>query len=132
MDDTATDAGSRTDALTVAERRLQKAQLAGDVDVLDELLHDELVFVGAGGAKLTKAEDLATHRDTSRPLVLDELDESDLTVQLWGDTGITRATLDVAGRAEGAPFRAQVVYTRTWIHRDGRWTVVAAHASVVA
>jgi len=46
-------------ALRVAERRLQAAQLAGDVAELDRLLDDRLFATLAPGAvRVSKAEDL--------------------------------------------------------------------------
>jgi hypothetical protein len=47
--------------LLAAERRLQKAQLAGDVEALDTLLDDRLLAVGPDGSTFTKADDLEIH-----------------------------------------------------------------------
>jgi Domain of unknown function (DUF4440)/Protein of unknown function (DUF952) len=55
---------SSTEDLSRAERRLQAAQLAGDVEALDRLLDDRLVAIGPDGARYTKADDLAAHRSS--------------------------------------------------------------------
>ena len=53
------------DGLRQAERRLQAAQLAGDVVALDHLLDDHLVAIGPDGSRYTKDDDLAAHRSGS-------------------------------------------------------------------
>jgi hypothetical protein len=67
------------DELREAERRLQAAQLAGDIAVLDQLLDDRLIFTfGPDGKCYTKQDDLQLHR--SRQQVLTKVIEEDLTV----------------------------------------------------
>ena len=52
-----------TESLRTAERRLQSAQLAGDVDAFDQLLDERLIFTGGpDGGRYSKADDLAAHR----------------------------------------------------------------------
>ena len=49
-------------AVLVAERELQAAMLASDLDELDRLLHPELLAVGPDGAMIDKPGDIALHR----------------------------------------------------------------------
>ena len=52
-----------TSALPDAERRLQAAQLAGNVDILDGLLDDRLIYTGdPKGARYSKQDDLEIQR----------------------------------------------------------------------
>ena len=77
-----------TDELREAERRLQAAQLAGDIAALDQLLDDRLIFIfGPDGTCYTKQDDLQPHR--SRQQVLAKVVEEDLTVLVEGRTGVT-------------------------------------------
>ncbi|MGH3615094.1 MAG: nuclear transport factor 2 family protein [Pseudonocardia sp.] len=123
---------ARTDELREAERRLQAAQLAGDVAALDQLLDDRLIFTyGPDGECFTKQDDLQAHR--SRQQVLTKSTEEELTVLVEGRTGVTWFLGVLEGMLAGAPFAARLRYTRTWIHDDDRgWRIVAAHASLVA
>ncbi|MEU6562231.1 nuclear transport factor 2 family protein [Nocardia nova] len=115
--------------LREAERRLQAAQLAGDVQVLDELLDDRLIFT-FGADTATKADDLELHR--SKAQIVNKLEEEELTVLVEGTTGVTWFLGAIEGSVHGSPFAARMRYTRTWAHDDSRgWRVVAAHASVV-
>lgn len=120
---------SRTDELRAAERRLQAAQLAGDVAALDRLLDDRLIFtLGSDGRCYTKQDDLRLHR--SRRQVLTKVVEEDLVVLVDGRTGVTWFLGTLEGTFGGAPFAARLRYTRTWIHEDEHgWRLVAAHAS---
>jgi uncharacterized protein DUF4440 len=70
-----------TDELREAERRLQAAQLAGNIAALDQLLDDRVIFTfGPGGKCYTKHDDLQ---------VLTKVTEEDLTVLVEGRTGVT-------------------------------------------
>ncbi|WP_226001742.1 nuclear transport factor 2 family protein [Paenibacillus sp. BJ-4] len=44
------------------EEKLRKAMLASDVKMLDELIHDNLIFVNHFGQMLNKEADLEAHR----------------------------------------------------------------------
>lgn len=115
--------------LREAELRLQTAQLAGDVQTLDELLDDRLIFT-FGADTFTKADDLELHR--TRAQVMSKLEEEQLTVLVEGTTGVTWFLGVVEGSVHGSPFASRMRYTRAWAHGDARgWRVVAAHASMV-
>jgi ketosteroid isomerase-like protein len=120
---------TRTDELREAERRLQAAQLAGDIAALDQLLDDRLIFTFAPDSKCyTKQDDLQVHR--SRQQVLTKVSEEDLAILVEGRTGVTWFLGTLEGTFAGTPFAARLRYTRTWIHDDDHgWRVVAAHAS---
>lgn len=117
-------------ALLRAERRLQAAQLASDVDALDRLLDDRLVAIGPDGSRVTKADDLAAHRSGSS--VVSELVEEALEVLVAGTTGVTFLVATVSGTFEGRPMTARLRYTRTWAHEgELGWRIVAAHIAVL-
>ncbi len=115
-------------ALRDVEQQLQSAVRSGDVEALDRLLDDRVVYTGPDGRSLTKEEDLEAHR--SRTLVVESFDQEDLQVTVAGTTGITRVLATLQGTAAGQPFAARLQYTRTWVHAEGAWRVLAAHAGV--
>ena len=124
--------GDLEESLRVAERRLQAAQLAGDVDELDQLLDDRLFATLAPDAvRVTKAEDLQGHREGR--LALSRSVEEELALVVAGTTGVTWVLLSMAGTFAGEPFETRMLYTRTWHHDAGAgWRVLAAHISPVA
>ena len=115
------------DSLRAAERRLQAAQLASDVDELDRLIDDRLVFTGPDGRLYGKADDLAVHRSGQQRM--SRVEEEDLRVLVHGGTGVTWFLGSLAGTMAGEPFQARVRYTRTWVHDDHGWRLLAAHVS---
>lgn len=116
-------------ALHDAERQLQSAVRSGDVETLDRLLDDRVVYTGPDGQSLGKEEDLEAHR--SRVLTVEAFDQEDVQVTVAGTTGITRVLATLKGTAAGQSFNARLRYTRAWVHADGAWRVLAAHASAV-
>ena len=128
---TATPASTPTaDGLRQAERRLQAAQLAGDVVALDHLLDDHLVAIGPDGSRYTKDDDLAAHRSGSS--VVSTLVEDGLEVVVSGTTGVTLVVVTVSGTFGGQPMSARLRYTRTWVHgEDTGWRILAAHVAVL-
>ncbi|HWD04119.1 MAG TPA: nuclear transport factor 2 family protein [Amycolatopsis sp.] len=114
------------ETLLAAERRLQAAQLAGDVGTLDELL-DECVRFTFGTVVSSKADDLAAHRAGTQRLT--SLKEESLDVFTTGPTGVTWLLAELSGYLDGSPFTARLRYTRTWHKGPAGWRVIAAHAS---
>ncbi|MFC7529922.1 nuclear transport factor 2 family protein [Actinoplanes sp. GCM10030250] len=110
--------------LLLAERRLQAAQRAGNVEELDRLLDDRLIAVGPDGTHFSKQDDLNAYRSGSS--VISELVEEALESLVVGATGVTFFTGTVNGTFGGQPFGARMRYTRTWAYEKG-WRIIAAH-----
>ena len=114
--------------LREAERRLQRAQLASDVEALDQLIDDRLVFTGPDGQLYSKQDDLRVHRSGHQSMR--RVDEEELTALVVGDTGVTWFLGTLEGTMAGEPFVARVRYTRTWTYAGGPgWRLLAAHVS---
>jgi ketosteroid isomerase-like protein len=120
-------ADARREEVLLAERALQAAMLASDVDELDRLLHPQLLAVGPDGELIDKAGDLAAHR--SGTFKIAALSEHESRVTLVGDLAMTFVVLQVRGTIEDAEVSARMRYTRTWTRDGGTWRVVGAHIS---
>jgi len=118
-----------TESLDLAETELQRVVRERDTDRLAELLHDEVRFTGPDGSVIDKETDLASHR--TGDLEITKLDEVARETQLFGDTGITRVVIDLAGRAGDQSVSARLAYTRTWRLGEDGWQVVAAHGAAI-
>ena len=112
-----------------AERALQSAMLAGDVQELERLLHPDLLAVGPDGRLVDRAADLAAHR--SGVFEITALAEEDLQVVVAGDTAVTFVVLRIAGEIEGSDASGRFRYTRTWTRDGTDWRVLAAHIAPV-
>lgn len=122
--------GSDASPLWRAELALRRAQLAGDVAVLDRLVDDALVFTGPDGAVYGKADDLDAHRAGWVRIV--RLVPSEERVQRFGDVAVVSVRMEMAGTFRGAAFAGSFRYTRVWCRRAEGWRVVAGHVSAVA
>ncbi len=118
------------DELLAAEHRLQAAHRGCDVVEMDAILDDRSIRVDPEGTLVPKAQDLESFRDGT--LVINKLEEVEpAQVIVEGSTGITRALLTVAGSYAGYEYVTQLRYTRTWVHTEHGWRVLAIHASQI-
>ena len=116
--------------IAALEGELRAAQLAADVEALDRLIDEDLLFTGPDGRLATKAEDLAAHAGGVVRFRAHE--PEDMRIRKVGaDVAVvslrTRLIVDVDGRTHRGTFR----YTRVWHRESGRWRVVAGHVSEV-
>ncbi|HXX67385.1 MAG TPA: nuclear transport factor 2 family protein [Polyangiaceae bacterium] len=111
------------------EEQLWKAQLSGDVAVLDDLIADDLLFTGLAGSLETKAADLQQHR--SGALKITKLDPVEFHVRAIPGGAITSVKMDAAAIIAGKLTSAILRYTRVWISEGGRWQIAGGHMSIV-
>lgn len=115
--------------IRAAEERLWRAQLSGDVEALDDLIADDLLFTGLAGSLETKAGDLQQHR--SGALKITKLEPLELHVRAIPGGAITSVKMDAAALIAGKHTSAILRYTRVWIVEDGRCQIAGGHMSVV-
>jgi hypothetical protein len=115
--------------IRAVEERLWKAQLSGDVEALDDLIADDLLFTGLAGTLETKAGDLQQHR--SGALKITKLDPQEFRVRVIPGGAITSVKMDAAAVIGGKLTSATLRYTRVWISVGGRWQIAGGHMSVV-
>ena len=106
------------------ENRLFSAQLVSDVDVLDQLLHDDLAAVAPNGQIVTKEMDLHAHR--SKAMVIEEASTVIDEVRITGDTAISIVTMKAKGKMMGTPLEGQFRYFRVWQRFEGTLKIVGA------
>ncbi len=111
------------------EERLWRAQLSADVETLDELIADDLLFTGLSGSLETKAADLQQHR--SGALRITKLEPLEFRVRVIPGGAITSVKMDAAALVAGKLTSATLRYTRIWISDGGRWRIAGGHMSAV-
>lgn len=121
---------SLDDEILAREAELYRAQLASDVEALDRLLDDRLIFTGIDGALVTKDDDLSLHR--SGRLRITRMEPIERRVVHLGDTTVVNAKMDASAVIDGCPMNAVLRYTRVWHRESGEWHVVAGHMSAVS
>jgi Domain of unknown function (DUF4440) len=117
-------------SLRLREAALRRAQLDGNVDVLDRLVDDELVFTGPNGLVYGKSDDLDGHR---RGVIrITRLDPSEERIQIFGNIAVVSVRMEMSGTFEGTPFAGPFRYTRVWCAREDGWRIVAGHVGGIA
>jgi hypothetical protein len=111
------------------EDRLAAAMLEGNVAELERLIDDDLIFTGPDGKVMTKADDLAAHRD--KVLQLDRLERFDGASRAIDGHIIVATKARLSGTFAGNAFAGIFAYTRVWRPSGLGWRVVAGHAAQI-
>lgn len=110
------------------ENALLTAVTTNDVALLDDLLHDDLLFNGPDGQTGTKALDLANYR--SGGIQLSRAEARDRSMSAIGDDVVVAVTVTLEGSYLGFRVDGSYRYLRVWKQVGGAWRVIAG--SVVA
>jgi len=110
------------------EEELRAAMLAGDVEAMERLLAEDMIFVDQLGVKRSREDDIAVHR--SGLLQLSSLDfRADRYIRSHGDVASVVVTADVAGTYGGAAFFGTFAYLRLWEQEGDRWQIILAQCT---
>lgn len=113
------------------EERLRKAMLSSNVEVLNELIADDLLFVNQYGQIISKDVDIEVHR--SGKLKVTKIDILDQKVRQMENSTVTVTKVAISGTFGTEIFAEELLYyTRIWEYRNGNWQVVSCHCSAVA
>ncbi|MBX0334898.1 nuclear transport factor 2 family protein [Pontibacter sp. HSC-14F20] len=107
-----------------AESRLFSAQLASNVDILDQLLHDDLVAVAPTGQIVTKEMDLNSHR--AKTMIIEDASTEINDIKISGDTALSIVTMTAKGKMMGTPLEGKFRYFRVWKRFSGTLKVIGA------
>jgi ketosteroid isomerase-like protein len=123
----ASDDAADTKELSRLEQVWNEAHIEGDANALDALWADDLVVTVPRMPSMSKPDSLAIWR--SGQVKFMRYQTSDLTIRVYGDaavvTGRLQRTRDFKGKTMNDDWR----FTKIYIRRDGKWKVVAFHAS---
>jgi ketosteroid isomerase-like protein len=110
------------------EEALRIAMLTSDVEALNALIADDLIFVGATGEVFGKEDDLALHRSGRQKLGKAEWRSVDIVMH--ERAAVTLVTAELEGVFDGAAFSGRFRYCRFWVRSANGWQVLGG--SVVA
>lgn len=108
--------------ILACEADLLRAMRTSDADLLDELLHDDLLFNGPTGETANKAQDLANYR--SGGIDLHTVESSDTHTSVIGDNVVVCTTVVLAGMYMGQALDTRARYLRVWKRVGGRYQVI--------
>jgi len=105
-----------------------RAELNNDGAAVELLLADDFVMTTAEGTLYSKAQIVASVKDTSyRPEILQS---TDMVVHSYGSTAIVTGAYYEKGMDKGKPWERRGRFTDTWILIKGRWQCAASQFSV--
>lgn len=110
------------------EEMLRSAILSNNIELLEELLSDELIFVNHLEQWLSKEEDINVHRSKSLDIAGMEVLKQE--VKLFQELAITVTKVALNGElATGESIGGEYSYTRVWKDVEGKLKVVSCHCS---
>ena len=109
------------------ENRLIEAMRTGNVQELDTLIADDLIFTTHIGNRITKAVDLDAHQ--SGNIQIQSIEVSEQVINVIDDVAVVSVLKSISGTFFGDIEVGIYRFTRVWKHRNGQWQVIAGHAS---
>lgn len=106
-----------------SEKQLLNAIKSNSVNLLDDLLHTNLLFTLPNGQIISKAMDLKNYR--SGKTIINTILERDQVISVTGDTGVVSAIITIKGSYSDKPLDGEFRYLRVWKYFNGQWRVVA-------
>lgn len=111
------------------ENQLREAMKKSDVEILEQLLHDDLLFVLPSGEVITKKTDLETHQ--SGNLVLEEITSSIDSIKQIDENVVVTLSSKLKGKMLEQNFEGNFRYLRVWKMFDGQLKVIAGSCVAV-
>jgi ketosteroid isomerase-like protein len=112
------------------EAQLYAAMLASNVDELDRLIADDLLFVGPTGELATKEMDLELHRTGGTEFT--EFVPKELEIRVWSDQFVFAvAQTFLSGTYLGNAFAGDYRYTRVWRKGKSGWQIAGGSVSTL-
>lgn len=106
-----------------AEEKLLRSIKESDVQQLDKLLHNDLLFILPTGEIITKDLDLQAYG--SGKMKIREINCRDQTINIIGDSAVVSVMIRLKGEAFGQPIEGEFRYLRIWKILDQDLKVIA-------
>ncbi len=113
----------KIDLIVNAEIELLTAIKNADVSVLEQILHDDLLFNLPTGETITKEFDLNSYR--SGKMKIDFLEASDQIINIIGDSAVVAVSVSLKGTYDNNPINGVFKYIRVWKQFDDNLKVIA-------
>lgn len=107
-----------------AENKLFSAQLVSNVEILDQLLHDDLLAVAPTGEIITKEMDLNSQK--AKTMIIENASIEIDDIKITGDTALSIVTMIAKGKMMGTPLEGRFRYFRVWKLFDDELKIIGA------
>ena len=117
------------DRTTVSDldARYQQAVKQNDFSTMDKILADDFILVTSSGKRFTKAELLEEAK--SGRIVYEHQEDTDKSVQAWGDTAVVTARLWEKGTDNGKPFDYKLWFSDVYLRTPAGWRYAFAQSA---
>lgn len=114
-----------------AEEKLKLAMLDSDVNALNELLANELIFTNHLGQVFTKQDDINAHQ--SGIINIETITPSEQKIKLIdSNVAIVTVKVNIIGSYAEIKSNSNFRFTRVWhLFLNNIWQVIVAHSSVI-
>ena len=119
--------GDAPSQLVTLERQWIHALEKRDLTILDSVLLDSYIDTDEEGHRTDKRAVLSAVQ--SGRLKIDSIDLSDVEVWQYDESAVMTGNALQVGTYEGVPLAFKVVFTNTFVRRNGRWQAAASHRS---
>jgi ketosteroid isomerase-like protein len=123
------DDSSTPHPLLQVERDRFAAMVSGDLEVLEEILSDDLVYTHSSGISESKTEFLQLLQ--SGDLRYDSIRPLTLNIRVKRGWAVVNGTLKIKARAFQQSVQATMAYTAVYERQRGRWRLVSWQSTVV-
>lgn len=113
----------KTEQIIEREKMLLKAMKDNDLRVLNELLHDDLLFIIPNGQVITKEMDLDNFRLGNITFHL--ISTIDQVIKIIDDNAIVTVIQELKGKFLENDFEGRFRYIRVWKLFGKNWKVIA-------
>ena len=105
------------------EKRLMDAFQQRDISSLDELIHEDVMFVIPNGQTLNKSQVLDNYRGGD--MYMSSITTSDLLMHFIGDNAVVSMNVEFSGHYYDNVINARYRYIRVWKLFYGHWKVIS-------
>lgn len=111
------------------EDRRYAAMLAADIDTLDELLHDDVIYAHSTGGMDSKDVYLAALRD--KVTIYKAVERREQSVRVSGDIALVFNHVEIDAEHKGADLHLDNLMCAVWTREAGVWRLLAIHSGAV-
>jgi hypothetical protein len=116
-----------TEALTDLENRWVDALVKSDTAILDSIFADTYVDTDEHSQRSDKQGVLSVLK--SGELKMESIKLTDMRVHVYGFAAVVTGSAAQVGNFKGQALAPKIIFTDTFIKRNGKWRAVASHRS---
>ena len=116
--------------LAQLQQALAKAWVAGDRATIERIIAPDWRSTGPDGQTSDRASILADVFE-KRVHQIRQVKIDDVLVRVFGDAAVVTGRTHGIGNFAETPYDVIIRFTDSFVRREGQWTAVASHASVV-